>query len=379
MSYIVVEWSGGGGLAHYSFLMADALARRGLDVVLATRREHELDALPHRMRIARLWPRAPRLTGRLRRAVIAGGWFLGWLRLLLLVLREKRRTGEVVVHPQAPESVPELLFLALLRIMATRLVITAHNALPHDHAGRGTLLHRVTYRIPHAIVSQGNADAELVRGLAGRRPRITVVPHGTYAPIADAFPQEPARDGAFRVVHLGNIRPYKGFDTVVAAVGRAMAADPTLTFHAMGPPANADEVRALLETLPAGRWSADLKYATIEEVVREARRADALLLGHRRASESGILHLALGAGTPVVGPNLAGIGRLLAARPSWRYAPGDADAAAEALLRVGEETRAGRAALRAAAREIEDSSAPSWEAVADAHIALLEEMRGARR
>ncbi len=41
--YIVVEWSGGGGIGHYSYLLSDALGRAGLPTVLATRQGHELE------------------------------------------------------------------------------------------------------------------------------------------------------------------------------------------------------------------------------------------------------------------------------------------------------------------------------------------------
>ena len=132
-------------------------------------------------------------------------------------------------------------------------------------------------------------------------------------------------------------------------------------------------MRELLDRLPPTPSPFDLRYLTIDELVGEARAADVLLLGHRRASESGILHLALAAGTPVVGPDIAGIGRLLAGRSEWLYPPADVDAAAEAIACVLRETRADRAGTRAAARAIADDSAPSWDAVAAQHLALLKE------
>ena len=137
----------------------------------------------------------------------------------------------------------------------------------------------------------------------------------------------------------------------------------------------ADEagVRRLVARCPTSAVSADLRYLTIEELVTEARGADVLLLGHRRASESGILHLALAAGTPVVGPDIAGIGRVLAGREGWLYPPGDAAAAARAVLAVAEATRADRAAVRESAREVAERGAPTWDQVAQAHLALLDD------
>jgi glycosyltransferase involved in cell wall biosynthesis len=144
----------------------------------------------------------------------------------------------------------------------------------------------------------------------------------------------------------------------------------------VGRAADDDGVRRMLEGLPAHAVSADLRHLTVEELVAEARAADVLVLGHRRASESGILHLALAAGTPVVGPDVGGIGRLLARQSGWLYPPSDAEAAAGAILAVARATRADRRATRAAAREIAERAAPTWDDVARAHLALLAELEG---
>jgi glycosyltransferase involved in cell wall biosynthesis len=372
--YLVVEWSGGGGIGHYSYLLADALARAGLPVVLATRQDHELEGrVPQAARVAHLWRRAPRrLSGRTRQAVIALSWVDGWLRVAGMALAGRLRRRPTTVHVQAPESAAEVVVLGALRLTAGRLVVTAHNAVPHDNPGLGRLIHWATYRLPHLVIAQTPAEAEAVRRLAGRGTKVGVVAHGTYVPIADAFPSSSDGDReSFLVAHLGSLRPYKGFDTVVAAFTRALATDPTMRLRVVGRAADEAGVRRLLEELPAEAVSVDLRYLTIEELVDEARSADVLLLGHRRASESGILHLALAAGTPVVGPDIAGIGRLLAGRPDWLYPPADAGSAAAALAAVARGTRDDRAEIRAVARGIAERSAPSWDVVAAAHLALL--------
>jgi len=375
--YVVVEWSGGGGIGHYSYLLADALARAGEPAALATRAGNELEGrVPQAARLLHLWPSAPRrLSGRPRTAAIALSWALGWLRVVGVALGARLRGRPAVVHVQAPESAPELVFLALLRPLARRLVVTAHNAVPHDRPGAGGLIHRATYRLPHLVVAQSEEDAVVVRRLAGPRTRVGVVAHGTYRPIADAF-AEPANGdgGAVRVAHLGTLRPYKGFDTVVAAFGGALRADPGLRLRVVGRAADDDGVRRMLQGLPAHAVSADLRHLTVEELVSEARAADVLVLGHRRASESGILHLALAAGTPVVGPDIGGIGRLLAGQSGWLYPPADAEAAAEAILAVARATRADRGAMRAAARAVAERAAPTWDDVAGEHLALLAEV-----
>ncbi|HSJ73275.1 MAG TPA: glycosyltransferase family 4 protein [Miltoncostaeaceae bacterium] len=376
-AYIVVEWSGGGGIGHYSYLLADALARAGQPAALATRAGNELEGrVPQAARLLHLWPRAPRrLSGRPRTAAIALSWGLGWLRVVGTALAARLRGRPAIVHVQAPESAPETLFLALLRPVARRLVVTAHNAVPHDRPGAGGLIHRVTYRLPHLVVAQSEDEAAVVRRLAGRRTRVGVVAHGTYRPIADAF-AEPANGvgDAVRVAHLGTLRPYKGFDTVVAAFGGALRADPGLRLRVVGRAADCDGVRRMLDELPAHAVSADLRHLTVEELVSEARAADVLVLGHRRASESGILHLALAAGTPVVGPDIGGIGRLLAGQSAWLYPPADAEAAAAAILAVARATRADREGMRAAARDIAERAAPTWDDVARAHLALLRDV-----
>src|SRR5207247_584806 len=93
----VVEPIGRGGMIHYAFQLARALARGGDDVVLVTGREFELEALPRAFRVEaalRLWDPKPRggdpasaLARILRRVGRAMVWYREWLRLALLLRR----------------------------------------------------------------------------------------------------------------------------------------------------------------------------------------------------------------------------------------------------------------------------------------------------
>lgn len=350
-------------------MLADALAREAdREVVLATRRTHELQAMPHAHEVLGLWadaPRGPRST--VRTARVAMGRALGWCRLVRAV-----RPGDVV-HLQAADRPAELPFVWLLRLRGVVLLLTAHNAEPHDTRRPARWMAGLLYRSVRCVVTHTDELGAAVRAAAGRPIPVVVVRHPTYAPIADAFGTAPHPTGAapLRVAHLGTIRPYKGFEHVVEAVESAQAVWPDLTFEVMGKPTDDGEVRALIASLRAGSTCATLEHVPIDRLVDAARRADVVVLGHRSSSESGIALLALGAGAVVVGPNVSAIGRLLAGEPSWAYEPGEA---AEVLQRVLAEVEADRAGMRQRARALADS-APSWRAMARRTLDYVDALR----
>lgn len=369
----MVQWSGGGGFGHYAWLLSDALAGQGIDVVLATRRSPELLAMPHMHRVAGFWPDAAAPGSPLRRAGILLHRLAGWARLTGAVVR-RRGQGDIV-HLQSADRLGELPFLLTLRASGATILATAHNALPHGTGRFGRMKMRVLYRVPHGIIAHTDEAAAEIRSLAGPKPALLAVPHPRYAPLADHFgtAAPPAPGDPLLVAHLGTIRPYKGLDRVVAAMVELRAQRSEIVLSVVGRANDADRVATVLAALTPDAVRTELGYVSIERLVNEARRADVVLLGHRSTSESGVAHLALGAGAVVVGPRMAAIERLLAPEPSWLYDPDEPEDLARVLAEVLSEVAADRPGLRVRARAVADA-VPSWEQSAVATIAFARQL-----
>jgi glycosyltransferase involved in cell wall biosynthesis len=377
--YVVVEWSGGGGFGHYGWLLADAVAGRGRPTVLATRRTHELGDMPHRHRVARLWPDRPRGGVRARTARIAAGWALGWCRAVAHVAARRREIE--AVHVQGGDRIFELPFLLAIRATGVTLVATAHNPVRHDTGLLAGLANRLLYRVMHGVVVHTEGAAAQVRRLAGGRPGILVVPHPSYAPIADHL--APAAAGTVpggppRVAHLGTIRPYKGLDRVVQAVAAAQRAGfPDIRLTVAGWPGETDVEAAVADLVP-GSADLELGHLPLGRLVAAAGEADVVMLGHRSTSESGVAHLALGAGTVVIGPRMGAIAGLLAPEPGWLYDPEDPADALRALRDALRDVRDDPRACGRRARAVADAVV-SWDESARRTLEFAGSLRAGRR
>lgn len=376
--YIVVEWSGGGGIGHYAFLLAEALATEGMDVIHFTRRGHELSGLASRHSERLMWPAAPALPRGLRRTSLVGaGRLLGWLRSARAVLAVRR--SRPVVHIQTLDHISEILFGLVCRTAGARVVATVHNMRPHDATARHALTQTIGLRVPHAIVVHTEEAAAEVRRSARPDVPVAVLGHPSYRRLVELTRRPERQRGSVpRVGALGMIRPYKGLEFVIETFRAVHAAGIACELRVAGRPSDVPWVDSLLDRLPPGSATARLEYLPLPDFVDEVLACDVLLLGHRSLSESGIAQLALGAGVPVIGPRVGALARLLADRPEWLYEPEDRDDAARRLGPVLGEVAEQRGALRASALSLSDT-APSWAAMAQRCVALVTEIPAGQR
>lgn len=376
----MVQWSGGGGFGHYAWLLADALGATGTDVVLATRRTHELVALPRHHSVLPVWADAPADTRspRRRRASILVAFVRGWLWVTVAVARSGPRRS--IVHLQAADRFRELPFLWALRGLGATVVVTVHNERPHDTGRWGRLKLRLLYRVPHAFFAHTDAIAAEVGRQAGRPRPVRQVRHPSFLDIVDhlATAAPPGPDAPPTVAHLGTIRPYKQLPRVVDAVANVRRSHPDVRLVVVGNAFGVPSVDATVAAIPTDHVRVDLGHLPIARLVDEARSADVVMLGHQSTSESGIAHLALGAGAAVVGPRLAAIERLLAAaEPGWLYDPDDPLDPARVLRNVLADVSEDRAAVRRRARSVAES-VPSWTELARETLEFVDSVRAVR-
>ena len=226
--YLVVEWSGGGGLGHYAFLLADALARARPDVTLVTRRGFELGDAPRAHRVVTPWRAAPAWRrGPLRSAAVGAARIAGWFHVCRVVLRS--RDAHPIVHLQGIDRSPEILFGALLRLMGATGIVTLHNAVPHDSGRARRATQAVALRIPHGFIAHTADVRSEIRRHRGSRAPVRVLPHPTYRRLAEVGDDGGGivRGRRLRIGAFGMIRPYKGLEFVVRAACSPGASPPS--------------------------------------------------------------------------------------------------------------------------------------------------------
>ena len=210
----------------------------------------------------------------------------------------------------------DLVMAAALRRAGVPFLVVVHDA--DIHPGDGfplqMLLQRwLVRRADGVIVLTGHVGERLrAQGLLASKP---LIPAG-HPPFAFGPPPPPPRahGGPLRLLSFGRLLPYKGLGLLAAALARLGArADLAVRVVGSGPES---EALAALRRLPGvqveNRWVAE------DEVGDLLAWADALVLSHTEASQSGVAAAAIAARRWVVATRVGGIAEQLAAEPLAR-------------------------------------------------------------
>jgi glycosyltransferase involved in cell wall biosynthesis len=337
----------------YDHELAAALARAGAEVDLVTSRFRFGPAPePNGYRRRELfYPVSSRVFGRSR------------LRLPLKVaehplgLAALGRLRADVLHVQWLPA-PELdAFLFRPRLPS---VFTAHDLLPRRTAHRTSLWRRIFARFDRIVV-HSDSGRETLAGLGVDPERLRVIPH-------PVFPSEPGHsDDGRTVLAFGMIRPYKGLGDAIEAVRRAgdarllVAGDPLEPVEPYRAAANGLEVE----------WR--LGYLSQPDSDRALGDATVAVFPYRpELDQSGALLRALGAGVPAVVYDVGGIAEPVQRFGAGRVVPaGDVAALAQAVHELLSDESAlelARDGARRARAEL------TWDAAAEAHLAVYEEI-----
>ena len=237
----------------------------------------------------------------------------------------------------------DLLMAAALRWLRLPFVVVVHDA--QGHPGDGMpfqmMLQALLCRRASAVValSAHVADRLRAQGLAGTPGRpLLLLAHPPM--MFDPLPPPPlAHGGPVRLLSFGRLLPYKGLDLLAAALARL---GPHLEPH-LGPhlgPHTCAEIRivghgpetpalAALRALPG--VTVENRWVPEDEVGALLGWADALILSHTEASQSGVAAAALAAGRRVVATRVGGLTEQLQDEPLATLCPPDTDALAAAL------------------------------------------------
>ena len=257
-------------------------------------------------------------------------------------------------------------------------VLTIHNVDPRRLPGAAFRVEPALARSVDAlVVHSSHGVGELAERLRVPRERIHVIPHGAFdylteLPDERPLPAELVEVDAPVVMFFGLLRDYKGVEVLLEAFTR-VEADAELWIVGESW-LRRQELEAIAARSPhrvrfVSRW------ITEAEIPAYFRRADLVVLPFRQMAPSGVLHMALAFGKPLVLSRLGGFIDVGEEHGAARLVqPEDPAALAEAidaLLRDPDERRRlGAAAAQAA------SEAYSWEAVAARTLALYQELAG---
>lgn len=203
-------------------------------------------------------------------------------------------------------------FIDELRAKGVRIVWTVHNRLPHEFSHLEPELALCRFLadradIVHVMSEQTSGIVADLYPLPAHKVR--VIPHPSYEGVYDLASPKPAPRERFQlavdeatVLAFGRMRPYKGIDTLFAAVtlvSERGVRPPTVLLAGMATKAD----RARIEgQQPSSRVVAHFGYVPDDEVVAWFRAADVAVFAFKSVLNSGTVHLAATLGVPAIMP-----------------------------------------------------------------------------
>ncbi|MEZ4422211.1 MAG: glycosyltransferase family 4 protein [Gemmatimonadota bacterium] len=392
-SVVMVDPHLEGGVAHYTWALCDALARRGTDVTLLTRRgaAYELDALPRRFRLRRDLPgvisRPPPGVGqRLRSLVDPTHWDRHLAEILTDVAREH---DSRLLHQQwqlRPPRDPHIWDAARQRRPGVRVIYTAHNVFPHDGSSDARASWSVAHAHPDRIVVHGERlRATGVRDAGMPSTRVDVVPLGNYHFLADAFAVPDRGEARTRlgldadravVLFFGHVRPYKGLDVLLSALAELVRRGRDVTLLVAGRVEggwSGSDLERQARSLGLGdaHLRVEDRFLPLEEIAPWFAASDLLCAPYHRGSQSGVLQLAYAYRRPVLATRVGSLAEVvLDGETGCTVEPGAPEALADGLDALLDD-RAALARMGARAREW-SADVFGWDRIADLTRAVYE-------
>lgn len=346
-------WTFTGGLSYYTCRLANALAEDHQTSVIQLRGLIPRRLYPGRRRVGEqrssmaYHPGIPVFNG------IDWWWGLSLVRALGFL--RAQRPGILVLQWWTVATLHTYLVLAAAaRLLGTRVVVELHEVQDPGEANMSVLRHyarwglRSLLWLAYGCVVHSKADWQLLKASGQSLDmRIAVAPHGPYdqycARVGDSGSEHEAAIAAVRsaprpevvnILFFGLIRPYKGLEDLVRAfssLSEQEAASRWLTVVGETWEGCTEPARLIKASPHADRITFVNEYVPDEVVAAAFAHADLVVLPYHRSSSSGILHVAMSWGLPVV---LTDVGGLPEAADGYAGAvfvpPGD-----PAMLNVG--------------------------------------------
>lgn len=373
----VVESAPKGGLLQYAAQLADGLAASGHDVELITARDNELLGMSGghaRMRavLVAAMPNPSEPPTGWRYLVRRAGIAVRLVRAIARTLWETRRGGYDAVILIDDLNVPLAAAGALLQValpFGPRTAAICHEPRPRNRWAGEELY--VESRLLNALLRSlyTRLDLVMVHGERSRDElhqawgpvRAAVIPHGDQG-LVGGLPRPLGESEC--ILFFGDWRRAKGLPELLQAFEVIEQRRPAATLTIAGTPSPDGDPAAVRAWAARRRDRVEIidRYVPLEDVPDLFAQARVVAVPYLAGSQSGVLHLAMTAGRPVVGTDVGELATTIIDGVTGRIVPaGDVDALASALEEVLADrelaARWGTAGRRRAEEEL------SWERV----------------
>jgi glycosyltransferase involved in cell wall biosynthesis len=287
-------------------------------------------------------------------------WWWGTSVVRALRFLRSRRPMVLVLQWWTVATLHTYLLLAIAaRLSGMRVVIELHELQDPGEAGLalargyGRLGLRALIRLAHGAIVHSKSDWQLFESSYGPMDmRVALVPHGPYdqyqhvqetsdPAVTAAITRvraAPKAGGAVNLLFFGLIRPYKGLEDLLRvfnALPRQQAERFWLTVVGETWEGCTEPARLIAASPHADRITFVNEYVPDEVVAAAFAHADVAVLPYRRSSSSGILHVAMSLGLPIVVTSVGGLPEAASGYAGAVFVPpADPDALKDGLMKA---------------------------------------------
>lgn len=269
--------------------------------------------------------------------------------------------SEIVVIPWWTIALsPATAYMArACRMRGIAVTFLCHNVVDHESSAWKRILASRVLKYGSRFIVPSVAEAERLRCLLGDGS-VSVHPHPVYRHLPPAE-SSVARRAEREFLFFGVIRPYKGLDVLLEALGRVSDSVDWWLTVAGEPWEDLGPRKRRAESLGIGhriQWIE--RYVSDAEAAALFERSDVVVLPYRSATGCGVLALALGEARPVIASDLPGLReQVLPGKTGWLVEPENPAALASALVEAdSERTSTMRSSVRSLAAKW------TWETLA---------------
>lgn len=239
---------------------------------------------------------------------------------------------------------PDVLFFPMLHLWSPVIqwglrripnVVTIHDPEPHPGIVAFAAWHhgRVAMRLATRCIVLSNCFVTTLEHLGIPRQKIDVIPHGELSSYyAELSPPTVPVSGQPTILFFGRIEPYKGLGVLLEAFRKVEQEVPNARLLIAGAgdlKPYQDQIARLTRVEIDNRWIPD------ELIASYFRRAQIVVVPYTSATQSGIIAIATGLGTPVIASRVGGLCEQIEhGKTGILVEPGSVDELAEWCLRL---------------------------------------------
>ncbi len=299
---LMIETSGFGGLAYYTYCLCDKLSKfSDIDVTLLTHTDYELSHYKSNYRV-------------IQKNLIGVSYFFAIIALFYVV----KRVRPDIIHVQSLLTARKdwLLFI-MARLLRISVLYTAHNVLPHDEEERKAFGMKFAFRMickwSKAVITHSETNRKVLSKLYGLKDNnMSIIKHGNYL-LQTRDVKRFENDEARKMLGLnpddevmlffGAVREYKGIMDLLEAMKRLFEKRPKLRLLIAGKAL--ENVRKRIEFFIGKNHLQktivfDNRYIGLQEFGLYFDSSDVVALPYRHSYGSGALQTAMAFSKPII-------------------------------------------------------------------------------